>query len=108
MSRDQVIASNPIVDFVRSRGHELKPAGCENFVTHAYPVTEHKRHHYPVMIYPKTQSWTCHDCKRGGTVIDWVMIEKKVTAAEAMQILGGGCNGARPAATLVKRYDYRD
>jgi hypothetical protein len=32
MSRDEIIGANPIVDFVRSRGHELSPAG-QNFVT---------------------------------------------------------------------------
>ena len=43
MSREEIIAANPIVEFVRSRGHELKPAG-QNFVTNALPVTtQHKR-----------------------------------------------------------------
>ena len=37
MSREEIIAANPIVDFVRSRGHELKPAG-QNFVTNALSV----------------------------------------------------------------------
>ena len=74
MSREEIIAGNPIVDFVRSRGHELKPAG-QNFVTNGCPQTQHKHGHRPVMIYPETQSWSCHDCKRGGSVIDWVMHE---------------------------------
>jgi len=107
MTRDQLIAANPIVDFVRSKGHELRQAG-ENFVTSGCPVTQHKPGHRPVIVYPRTQSWSCHDCKRGGSVIDWVMREKNVTAAEAMQILAGGFNGAKPTATLVKTYDYRD
>ena len=87
MSREEIIAANPIVDFVRSRGHELKPAG-QNFVTNACPQTQHKHGHRPVMIYPETQSWSCHDCKRGGSVIDWVMIERNVTAADAMRNFG--------------------
>ena len=101
MTRDEVIASNAIVDFVRDRGHELKRAS-ENFVTNGCPVKQHKRGHRPVMIYPKTQSWTCHDCKVGGTVIDWVMHEKNVTAAEAMRELAGGLNGSEPVARFVK------
>ena len=75
MSRDEIIAANPIANFIRSRGHELKRAG-ENFVTSGCAVTQHKRGHRPVMIYPQTQSWSCHDCKVGGSVIDWVMREK--------------------------------
>jgi hypothetical protein len=101
MTRDEMISANPIADFVRSRGHELKRAG-ENFVTSGCPVTQHKRGHRPVMIYPKTQSWSCHDCKIGGTVIDWVMHEKNVTAAEAMRELAGGLNGSEPVARFVK------
>jgi len=103
MTRDEVIAANPIADFVRSRGHELKLAG-ENFVTSGCPVTQHKRGHRPVMIYPKTQSWSCHDCKIGGTVIDWLMHEKNVTAADAMQMLGAG----NRSSEIVATYDYTD
>ena len=101
MTRDEIIATNPIADFVRSRGHELKRAGS-NFVTSGCPVTQHKRGHRPVMIYPKTQSWTCHDCKVGGTVIDWVMHEKNVTAAQAMRELAGGLKVSGPVARFVK------
>jgi len=104
MNREEVICANPIADFVRSRGHELKPAG-KNFVTRGCPVTQHKRGHRPVMIYPKTQSWSCHDCKVGGTVIDWVMHEKNVTAADAIRILGGGNNGSYE---IVATYNYAD
>src|SRR5262245_33457931 len=101
MSRDEIFASNPIDEFVRSRGHELKRAG-RNFVTNACPQTQHKRGHRPVMIYPKTQSWSCHDCKVGGTVIDWIMHEKNVTAAEAMRELAGGLNESDPSARFDK------
>jgi hypothetical protein len=89
MNRDEIIDANPIADFVRSRGHALAQAG-ENFVTSGCPVTQHKRGHRPVMIYPATQSWNCHDCKIGGTVIDWTIHEKNVSAGEAIEILGGG------------------
>jgi hypothetical protein len=104
MSRDEVIAANPITDFVRSCGHELKRAGS-NFVTSGCPATQHKRGHRPVMIYPKTQSWNCHDCKVGGTVIDWVMREKKVTAAEAMRELAGGLNVSELSSLILREYN---
>jgi 5S rRNA maturation endonuclease (ribonuclease M5) len=107
MTRDEVIAANPIDNFVRSRGHELKRAG-ENFVISGCPVTQHKRGHRPVMIYPKTQSWSCHDCKKGGSVIDWLVYERGISAVDAMQLLGARQNGFEPVATLVKTYDYTD
>jgi hypothetical protein len=101
MTREEVLSANPIADFVCNRGHELRPAG-QNFVTSGCPVTQHRRGHRPVMIYRETQSWSCHDCKVGGSVIDWVMHEKNVTAAEAMRELAGGLNGSEPVARFVK------
>src|SRR5262245_8656209 len=87
MTRDAIIRANPIVDFVRNRGHQLKSEG-KNSVTDGCPVCKHKkRGQRPVTLYPETQSWNCHDCKRGGSVIDWVMAEKNVSAFEAMRIL---------------------
>ena len=97
MTRNEIIALNPIVDFVRNRGHELKQAG-ENFVTNGCPVTQHKRDHRPVTIYTKTQSWNCHDCKVGGSVIDWEMWEKGVSTGEALRSFGDGRNGSHPGA----------
>jgi 5S rRNA maturation endonuclease (ribonuclease M5) len=103
MSREEIIAANPIVDFVRNRGHELKRAG-KNFVTNASPVAQHKRGHRPVMIYPENNSWFDHDLKLGGSVIDWVMHERGCDAAQAMRELSGN-NGA---AEIVATYDYTD
>jgi hypothetical protein len=109
MTRDEIIEANPIVDYVRNRGHSLARAG-ENFVSSGCPVTQHKRGHRPVMIYPQTQSWNCHDCKIGGTVIDWVMREKGLSAGEAMQLLGGGRNGEvkKSQRQICATYDYHD
>jgi CHC2-type zinc finger protein len=108
MTRKEIVSANPIVDFVRSHGHELWQAG-KNFVTDGCPVCKHKkRGHRPVTLYTQTQSWNCHDCKRGGSVIDWVMHERGCDAADAMRLLGGGRNGSEPEAMLVKTYDYVD
>jgi hypothetical protein len=104
MSREEIIAANPIVDFVRNRGHELKPAE-KNFVTSGCPITQHKRYHRCVTIDTQKQAWHCNDCKRGGSVIDWMMTERNVTAADAMRILGGGNNSS---PELVATYDYTD
>jgi hypothetical protein len=103
MSREEIIAANPIVDFVCNRGHELKRAG-KNFVTNASPVAQHKRGHRPVMIYPENNSWFDHDLKLGGSVIDWVMLERGCDAGQAMRELSGD-NGA---PEIVATYDYRD
>jgi hypothetical protein len=108
MSREEIIAANPIVEFVRGRGHELKSAGL-NFVTNGCPVTEHKKKwHRPVGIDVKKQLWFCNDCGLGGTVIDWVMREKGCDAAQAMRELGGGGNDQEERGLFVCAYDYTD
>ena len=103
MTREEIIAANPMVEFVRSRGHELRPAG-QNFVTNGCPVTEHKKKwHRPVGIDVKKQLWFCNDCKVGGTVIDWVMREQGINAAQAMRELGGGNNDSGSHGKIVWR-----
>src|SRR5262245_6911228 len=103
MSREEIIAAKPIAEFLRKRGYEVRPAG-ENFVTNASPLTQHKRGHRPVIIYPKNDSWYDHDLKIGGSIIDWVMHERGCDAAQAMRELSGN-NGA---AEIVAIYDYAD
>ena len=108
MTRDEIIAANPIQEFVRNRGHELKRSG-KNFVTNASPLTQHKPGHRPVMIYPENNSWYDHDLKTGGSVIDWVMHEKNLSADDAMRELGGGRNGqAEPKRLIAASYSYTD
>ena len=107
MSRNEIISKNPIADFVRSRGHELKPAG-ENFVTSGCPVKQHKRGHRPVTIDVTKQVWFCNDHKVGGSVIDYVAKEKRISVADALRELGGRRNGQEPASKIVCAYDYRD
>ena len=103
MTRDQVIAANPLQRFLADRGYDLRSVG-RNFVTSACPVTAHKKFHRPVTIDIQKQVWHCNDCNIGGTVIDWVMHEKSVTAAEATgpasppQPPAGGPPPALPAA----------
>jgi hypothetical protein len=62
------------------------------------------------MIYPKDNSWYCHECQKGGTIIDWEMQEKGCDAAEAMRNLGGGRNGEvrKSKGKIVATYDYQD
>ena len=100
MSREEIISQNPIADFVRSRGHELKSAG-ENFVTNGCPVKQHKKYHRPNTIDTAKNLWHCNDCGGGGTVIDWLAKEKRISVADAMRELGG-------SGEIVRAYDYTD
>ena len=106
-TREEIIAANPLPRFLAERGHELRPAG-RNFVTNACPVTPHKQRHRPVSIETEKNLWHCNDCDRGGTVIEWVMIEKNVSAVDAIRKLAGMRSGFEPKRLLIKTYDYTD
>jgi 5S rRNA maturation endonuclease (ribonuclease M5) len=104
MTRDEIISEYPVERFLKERGYELRGAGA-NFVTNACPLVQHKKYHRPVTIDTDKNLWHCNDCKRGGSVIDWVMNERRCDAGEAMRILGGGNNGS---LEIVATYDYTD
>jgi hypothetical protein len=55
MNRDQIIEANPLPDFLRARGAELKPAG-PNFGTNVCPKARHKNFHRPVNIDTASRS----------------------------------------------------
>jgi 5S rRNA maturation endonuclease (ribonuclease M5) len=106
-SRDGIIAKNPLPDYLRDRGFSLHPAGS-NLVTNACPVKEHRKLHLCVTIDTAQGLWHCNDHEQGGTVIDWVMHERNISAADAMLELGGGKNGQEPGGKIVCAYDYTD
>ena len=97
MNREQILSANPLPDYLRNRGFSLYPAG-PNWVTNACPAELHRKFHRCVTIDTAQNLFHCNDCDKGGTVIDWEAIEKKIPPAEAMQQLSGGSNGANPLA----------
>src|SRR5215472_1424110 len=110
MNRDEIIQANLLPDYLRSHGFSLVPTG-PNFVTNACPISPHRNFHRCVTIDTAQNIWHCNDCDKGGSVIDWEVLEKKITPAEAMRTLGGGSNGTNPPAArpqIVATYDYVD
>ena len=112
MNREQILAANPLADYLRNRGAALYPTSDSSvLITNACPVEEHRKFHRCNTVDTRQHLFHCNDHDVGGTVIDWEAIEKKITPAEAMQQLGGGSNGANPPATrpqIVATYDYSD
>ena len=105
MTREEIIAANPLARFLGDRGYELRPAG-RNFVTNACPVALHKKYHRPVSIDTKKDLWHCNDCEKGGTIIDWLMLEKDIIAKEAMRELNPDDDTSN--SKIVETYDYAD
>ena len=92
MNRKQILAANPLPDYLRNRGFTLYPAGS-NFVTNACPLTLHKKFHRCVTIDTGKNLWHCNDHEEGGSVIDWLMHERNISAADALRELGGDRDG---------------
>jgi hypothetical protein len=108
MSREELIAANPLPEYLRGRGFPLFPAG-PNFVTSACPITEHRKFHRCVTIDTAQNLFHCNDCDKGGSIIDWIALEENITAAGAIRKLGGIRNGSSaPQWNIVKTYDYTD
>jgi 5S rRNA maturation endonuclease (ribonuclease M5) len=105
VTRDEILAANPLPDYLRNRGFNLYPAGS-NFVTNACPVALHRKFHRCVTIDTAKNLFHCNDHDSGGTVIDWVMHEKKISAADALRELGGGRDGQESGGNIVCAYDY--
>ena len=102
MNRQEILAANLLRDYLYNCGFALYPTTDSSvFVTNACPITLHRKLHRCVTIDTAQNLWHCNDCNLGGTVIDWVMHEKNVIAAEAMRELAGGLNRLEPVARLV-------
>ena len=85
-TRDELLAINLLTEFLEKRGIKLVGTGRQRN-TNACPNTTHKEKHLCVSIDTDHQIFCCHDCKVGGTIIDWIMIETNQTAAEVMSYL---------------------
>lgn len=90
MDREQVLGLNPILTFLQNRGAVLKRSG-KTFVTNSCPrVGHHQAHHLCVSVDQDQGTFHCNDnCNVGGSVIDWVMIEKNMDFKQACEELGG-------------------
>ena len=85
-TRDELLEANPLTGFLEKRGVKLVGNGRQR-TTNACPNTTHKDKHLCVSVDTDQQVFCCHDCKVGGTIIDWMMIETNQTAAEVLAYL---------------------
>lgn len=107
-NRDAILAAHPLAPWLESRGVKLsanktRAARC--------PLKAHSRRDN-VSLDTEKNLWHCHACGKGGTVIDWLMLEKDMTAAEAIRELGGTNHDDRRQSQQRKRvvaeYSYTD
>lgn len=84
MTRDEILASHPLVPYLQDRGYELF---FNNTRCKRCPVKEHDRKD---AVHITGDVWFCHVCNIGGSVIDHLMHEKGIQSKEAMQELSNG------------------
>lgn len=108
-TRDQILADNPIVPFLESRGVKIRGNGPRRTATRC-AWADHKEQHWCVTIEVGENLFHCNDCKRGGTIIDWLMAERNASAGDVLNSF----NEPKPAAPsavkprIAALYDYRD
>lgn len=85
LQRDEFIASNPIAVFLERKGIKLR-GSTPKLRCNRCPIVEHKPGHLCVEVNIEKQIWYCHDHEKGGSVIDWLMLE---TGQTADQVLAG-------------------
>lgn len=109
MTREQIIADNPIRRLMESRGHVFSQAGKES--TCICPF--HADQSPSFRVNTDKGTWYCDPCKLGGSVIDLVMKLDGLDVKAAMDKLAG-TNGHLPPVSpstkpkAVKGYDYMD
>ena len=83
--KEQVRDANPIEDVIAETVPLPPQRSPQGYKIHC-PF-----HHDPqpsLHIYPRTNSWWCYGCNRGGDVFDWIQLRDKVGFREALSTLG--------------------
>ena len=103
MTRDEILQANPLVPFIEARGLTVKKIGGGIKVLCPF----HNEKTPSLSVQPEKHHWKCFGCGAGGTVIDWVMLERNCSVKDAMTELGGGEPPAEKF-TLTETYHYTD
>lgn len=110
MTRDEIIARNPILTFLQSYGLEFKKKGGEHYAVCPF----HGDKSPSFRVNETKQTWFCDPCGIGGSVIDFVVKRHGLDVKGALQRLSGelearGARGAGPVKeSLVCSYPYTD
>jgi hypothetical protein len=89
MTRDEIIAAHPLVEYCEKRGLKLRRQGHE--WVGLCPLHEERTPSFSVN--PEKQLYHCFGCGAGGSVIDLHMALRGLTNGEAMRELSNGSGG---------------
>ncbi len=105
-TREQILEENPLISHLLRSGIKIRGTGRERTTTRC-PTTQHKPDHWCVSIEADKQLFKCHDCGCGGSLIDWLMLERAQTAAEVLRSFDVPNEPVAPSrAQIAATYDY--
>jgi 5S rRNA maturation endonuclease (ribonuclease M5) len=97
MIRDDLLKAFPLGEWLQRRGVKLSNGGKR---AHRCPIKEHSRVD-AVSVDAAKQVWHCHACKKGGTVVDWLALEKGIEPSEALKELAAEAESRLKAAPTL-------
>lgn len=108
MTRDEILTQHSLLTHLERSGIKLRGNGKERTATRCAGVA-HKPDHWCVSVDSQRELWTCHDCKTGGSLIDWLMIERGQSATDVLVSFNEPKSSTpRAAPRIVALYDYTD
>jgi len=108
-----------LTDHLASLGIRLRGQGNERTATRC-AVSAHKNDHWCVSVNVDRQIWHCNDHDVGGSIIDWMMLERGRSESEIIRELGDELERMHPTRApapaaaspgprrIVATYDYTD
>lgn len=110
--RNDIIQAFPLTTHLASLGIRLRGGGNERTATRC-PISEHKPDHWCVSVNVSKQVWHCNDHDQGGSIIDWLMLERNQSDVQVFKSLALELEQRHPAAKnrtpqIVGTYDYTD
>lgn len=103
MTRDEIIALNPMLSVAQGYGMAFKKIGGEWYSVCPF----HPDKSPSFRVNEDKNTWFCDPCAAGGSAIDFVMRKEGLDVKAAMERLGGPkSNGTQPVE--VAHYDYKD
>jgi hypothetical protein len=87
MTRDEILAANPLKDFLPSAGVVLRGDRSKTC-----PRKTHEG--FDVSVDFGKNVWKCHACGIGGSFLDWIAERDNVPVADVLRKYGSNCHGA--------------
>lgn len=110
LTADELKAATPIEPFLRQKGIVLHGQGSIK-TTNRCPLKEHKPGHDCVSVNVEENWFNCNDCPNTkGTVIDWEIMEKGMTAAQVIKAFDTAPPPSAPRRPrkIAACYSYRN